>query len=904
MARVFVSHSSADQPEAASVASWLSAADFDVFFSPDPDAGIPGGFDWEQYLHLQLKSADALVVLNTEHARSSPWVAAELAIARSLGTPVVPLARPGEPPHPVIERIQAIPWESDDAADAALTRRLGSLALAADSQQWDPQRGPYPGLRPFTAADAGVFFGREDLQDELLRRLRRPVTSGVDQVVVVVGASGSGKSSLVRAGVAPRLVQEGRWVIVGPVRPRRDPVHALAAAVAASLQAAGLGARWERYATAETATDALAERPEELGRVLSALAATAGDGDGAVMLVIDQAEELLAPGMPVDARRSFLEMVTAPLDAGVPLRLVATLRSEFLARALEDLELRRFVGETVNVGPLDEEGMRAAILRPASRASIAVEPGLVDALVAEAGQPGGLPLVAYTLRLLWERAVAGQPPAGPLTLSTRDYDDLGGVAGVVRTEAEAAKKALRSQGAEDEVLPTLLEFVSIDTAGEWTAAPVRRAELGGKRALVVDQFLARSLLVTDDVGDDRNPEPIVEVAHETLFTAWPELRQAIEAGADLLVTRSRLRRNADEWAQGQAEPPSGPELESSLRAVGYRGRGYGRAARRWVAAERPRLGDGAAAYLGRGLRARRRRRGLVAWSALLGIAVLAGLTLFVVDAWRDRDRRIDATGAVTEFGAGVDAPLGPAGLAVDVGPFAIERHEVTVARYRKCVAAGACTPPQQPGVEVAASTLFPGGRRSGEALPPGVAAVALGGSDELYFADLDAEIAQRLPVTFVTAAQAAAFCEWIGRRLPHRAEWEWAARGGPDLRSWPWGDDPPTAARVHVNLGEQGVVAVDDERFAGGAVAGVTHLVGNVWEWTSPAVDGCDPVDRRCAPAWDGQTSVAALHVAGIGWADDIADWSSAAVASTPRAARSNDRAVGFRCLDPGRDER
>ncbi len=896
MTRAFISHSSIDRARAATVAAWLEARpEVEVFFSPDPDDGIPGGVDWDQYLHLQLKSAEAVVLVNSEHARASPWVAAELAIARSLGTPILPLAPGGEPAHPVVERVQSIPWDDDDTAREALTRRIVSLALAADSRPWDPKRGPFPGMHPFSAADAGVFFGREDLQAELLRRLRRPVTRGIDQVVMVVGASGSGKSSLVRAGVVPHLAAEGRWIVVGSVRPRLDPVGALAAALADAVRDAGIAGDWDDYAHAEAARQALRRDAAGLGRVVSALAATVGDGDGAVLIVLDQAEELLAKPLPDAHRDHFAALVTGLLGADRPLRVLATLRSEFLDEALESLALRKFVGQTVNVPPLDAEGMRAAIVRPARRAAIGVEDDLVEALVAEAEQPGSLPLIAHLLRRLWEDAVARQGADGIVTLTADAYERLGGVGGVVRQEAEKALAALTAQGAGDEVLPTLLEFVDIAPGGEWTRTQVRRSELSGARELVVEQFLELNLLVTDVVGDAEDPVPIVEVAHETLFTAWPALQRAIEDDADVIRTRNRLRRNAAEWADAHAEPPVGAELEATLYAVGYRGRGYGRRARRWVTAEEGRLGEQSAAYLRQGLRLRRRRGALLTTSALLGLAAAVALTVFLVDRWRDRDRRIDATAAVAQFPAGGAVPLGPELEPVDVGPFGIEVNEVTVRRYRKCVAAGACAPPQRPGVEIAASALPEGSRDATTLGELGVAVVPLGeegqeGQGELYFASHDAAVAQDLPVTFVDSAQAARFCAWIGRRLPTWPEWVWAARAGPELHTWPWGDEPP-AGRVHVDLGEQGVVAVRDRRFDDGAVAGVTHLIGNVWEWTSTLEGG---------ETWDGEAEVTGLRIAGIGWTERLGDWSGAATAETLQDARTGDRDVGFRCLVEG----
>jgi formylglycine-generating enzyme required for sulfatase activity len=199
---------------------------------------------------------------------------------------------------------------------------------------------------------------------------------------------------------------------------------------------------------------------------------------------------------------------------------------------------------------------------------------------------------------------------------------------------------------------------------------------------------------------------------------------------------------------------------------------------------------------------------------------------------------------------------------VVVAAFSIDRHEVTNGQYELCVRAGKCAAPRQPSTE----------------------------------ASYDEE-PEDFPVVYVDAFQAAAFCRWLGRRLPSEAEWERVARGTHG-RSWPWGDRPPTRAHANVRLRDYrptGVVAVDDSRFSGDATPeGVVDLAGNVREWTATP-ERCQPSAYRCAHRWGGTQDVNALIRRGNGWTAGWAPITGAdALASDPALREGDDS--GFRC--------
>lgn len=352
---------------------------------------------------------------------------------------------------------------------------------------WDSEQPPYPGLEAFTEQDAAVFFGRDREIAELVERLHPAVPARAHRFVTVVGPSGSGKSSLVRAGLLPALARRrGRWA-TGPVlQPGTDPVAGLVRGLAA-LDAA---------------------RP--------------------ALLVVDQLEELLTLSGP-DERAAFLAAVRDALAADPRLWIVATLRSDFLTELL-DSGFADLIRQPSVIGVLGRDQLREVIARPAEQAGLGFAPGVVPRMVDDCGGGDALPLLAYTLQELYLRAGGS---GGSVT--DEAYRALGGVAGALSERADRIAAEL----ADAPVIPTLLKFVTVDRDAP-TRRRVPRADLSPAEQEVADAFVAGRLL-TGDGG-------VLDVAHEALFRQWPPLRQAVEARAEDLRRRTELERWAQDWA--------------------------------------------------------------------------------------------------------------------------------------------------------------------------------------------------------------------------------------------------------------------------------------------------------------------------------------------------------------------
>lgn len=345
-------------------------------------------------------------------------------------------------------------------------------------------RSPYPGLVPLGPDDADAFFGRDGEIDECLRRLDR------DGVVVIVGPSGSGKSSLVQAGIAPRLRDRGSVSILTPTP---HPVAALAAAVRA------------------------------LPVGTSAHPAT---------IVIDQCEEALTLCDDAEERSAFFAQV---VEHAATRAVVIAMRADRMGDISAYPGLASLVeSHLLLLTGMSDENLRRIIEEPARRAGLLLEPGLVDLLIRDVeGEPGSLPLLAHALRETWERREGR-------TLTVSGYQASGGIRTAIALTAERVFEAAPPD--QQRMLRDLmLRLVRPSEDGEPSRARVVRRTVSADAAHEqLIETLVRARLVTSD-------DQTVEIAHEALVRAWPRLRGWLAEDVEGQRIRRHLTESADAW---------------------------------------------------------------------------------------------------------------------------------------------------------------------------------------------------------------------------------------------------------------------------------------------------------------------------------------------------------------------
>jgi WD40 repeat protein len=534
MSSVFVSHAARDAGIAAAVGARLTAAGFGpLFISSEPDHGIDAGRVWERELYEHLRAKQVVVFVGTPASIESRWCFAELALARSLEKPIFPVMIGGCGPHPLLTDVQALtydPGEADPAARLVEAVRAAGFDPVA-SPSWDTARPPYPGLSSFTVADAGVFFGREAETEQVARRLQRRLLDEQPRCVVVLGASGSGKSSLIHAGVIPALQRQSeRWLVLPPIVPGPRPLSSLAYALRSAASALNAP---DELSDFEADPRALSQAVDDLARYAGLRPPRPG-----VLLVIDQMEELFTQAGDGE-RETFIGVVAEALaDTESPLWVLASLRSEFAPRALADGRLVALLQRQMALGPMDTQRLRSVVRRPAEVAGLSFEPGLVERMLADARGDDVLPLLAFTLQKLHERLGAR------LQIRAEDYDAIGGVEGSLRAQADATMQELREEGVPtDEVIESLLALVLLGPEAEPVRHRVPIAELSPRRSNILDAFVNARLLTSATIDD----QPAITVTHEALLRTWPPLANAIADDRNRLQARSHIERAARDW---------------------------------------------------------------------------------------------------------------------------------------------------------------------------------------------------------------------------------------------------------------------------------------------------------------------------------------------------------------------
>ena len=414
------------------------------------------------------------------------------------------------------------------AVHEAMAHDTAEIRQALPTEAVPPQAHcPYKGLAAFQPEDARYFFGREALVDEVVRRIQ------LNRVLVVGGPSGSGKSSLVRAGLIPALnagaLRDSETWRIALFTPGRDPIAELYFQVTSNTPSS----------TSPVSLEDLLAHPTMARHLGGASRSTQP-----LVLCIDQFEELftLAPEAQRGKFVAALSAMTDPADSNV--RVVIAVRADFYAVCAQIPWLaERITNNQMLVGPMTGAELRRAIGEPARPAGLHLERGLMEAIIGEAGnEAGSLPLVAHALVETWLRREGN-------TLTLAGFQAAGGVAGAISQTADVTYEH-QFDAAEREATQRL--FLRLVTPGEGTADTRKALPLSEIDTYpnpqtmhrVVESLTEARLLTVDDTN--------VQIAHEALLRTWPRLRTWIEESRDELRMRQRISRAAAEWdAEGR-----------------------------------------------------------------------------------------------------------------------------------------------------------------------------------------------------------------------------------------------------------------------------------------------------------------------------------------------------------------
>ena len=505
------------------------------------------GLPWIEALEEALKSSKAIVVLVGPEGLGR-WQRRETDAAldrqtREPEVPVIPVLLPRAHPLPLF--LSLITWVDLEkgidgtSIDLLAAGILGETSVVDQTLQAEAIREmvcPYRGLSAFREDDAEFFFGREAVVDQLEAALAK------SRFVALFGSSGSGKSSVVHAGLIPRLRRTGREEIwdFAFTKPTDKPFTALATAMFPLVEPDKMGL--DKVRGLKGLAKELAEGPIELADLIvtgrEKLAST-----GRLLLVVDQWEELYTLCND-QVRTRFVAQLQDAIRKDL-LSVVCTVREDFVPKARDEAGLGElFERSKVHLRRMHFEELQSAIEKPAQKIGLAFEEGLTERILDDLGdEPGQLPLLEFVLTELWKRRRAG-------LLRHEDYDNLGGGRKAIATQAEEVFNGL---GPDDQQEVRRL-FLLLVRPGEGTQDTRRRAaltEIGevGRKVMwpLIDARLLTTSLVPDDSDEDDGLEELepssgtVEITHEALITHWDRLRKWLTEDRDFLLWRERLR---------------------------------------------------------------------------------------------------------------------------------------------------------------------------------------------------------------------------------------------------------------------------------------------------------------------------------------------------------------------------
>ncbi len=573
MARLFISHSSRNNDKAIEIRDWLAANGWDdVFLDLDPERGIVAGQRWKEALQQAAYRCEVVLALVSAEWLASGWCKSEIDAARLMGKKIIVALTgidKGQVPLDLIDE-QFIDLSGDPQAYPRLKEGLKHAGLDPLSFPFEPGRRPYPGFAYFEEQDVAIFFGRDAQIVRGLDEFRRLVRTGVTRMLVILGASGSGKSSFLRAGLWPRLKRDDRaWLPLPIIRPERAVIsgtYGLAGALQQIINDARFapGIRHRGLPRSRADIEDFIKTEDGLVRLFNALRdigqvpGLSGEDTSppTIVLALDQGEELFNEEGRDEAER-FVEILTRTLRADPRTLAILAMRSDSFPLVQAHPSLAALPKDTFTLDMMLEGSYRAVIEDPArliEPTPLRIDPQLTEALLQDISGQDALPLLAFTLAHLYEKYRTDNE----LTLA--GYDQLGRVRGVIDTAvkqafAEGVAKGELPKDAKAQLALARAAFIphlaQVNTAGQFVRRVATRDQIPAEARPLIESFAGQRLLIKDRrKNPDGKDVDVVEVAHETLLRQ-PPFSEWLEEDREFLIGKQQLQNDLRDWQEAK-----------------------------------------------------------------------------------------------------------------------------------------------------------------------------------------------------------------------------------------------------------------------------------------------------------------------------------------------------------------
>ena len=548
---VFLSYNSRDREAVLKIQKMLSERGISSFLDCQH---LTVGLNWRNEIEAALAKVNSVVVFISAEGfgrvqRGEKDLALdrqEFATKAGNKFPVIPILLPSAKPDDVTGFLSLNTWvdlrtglENATAMDA-IAHAINGQAPSLQTPQPEPLC-PYRGLLAFTEDDAPLFYGRDAFADDLLQKARTL------KLIAVVGPSGTGKSSVVQAGLLPRLRRErapnAQWEAI-IFRPGNRPFHNLASELIALYETNP--SKTEQMLAANKLGEALAKNELPLDvPITEALKVT--KWANRLLFIVDQFEELFTLTEEKD-RKPFINLLLKAAEA-TPITIVLTLRADFYSQSISvSRELSDAIQQgIVNIGYVKREELRRAIVKPAESVGLQFEGGLVERILDNLeDEPGNLPLLEFALTELWEKRQGNR-------VTNQLYESIGGVEGSISKRAEEVFTSLAppQQNLAIRAFTRLVRVSAASEEGTDTRQRVKLKDFNDATQSVFQPFVKARLLVTS--RNEAIGEEIVEVAHEALIKNWERLKELVSKDREFLLWRQEFNFLRVKWLRTQKE---------------------------------------------------------------------------------------------------------------------------------------------------------------------------------------------------------------------------------------------------------------------------------------------------------------------------------------------------------------
>jgi len=565
VANIFISHSSEDNDSASEILGSLQEVGSSIFLDFDSKHGLKGGQKWEKELYVRVKKSRIMIVALSPNWLNSTWCYKEYCMARVLRKKIIPVIIKED------ERIEK--WDGNDIqhydtivdidAIEKLKERVKKLTHSDVAKLYDIEKldSPFPGLRSFNKDEAGIFHGRNEDILNSVDMLNGMIDSN-EKFLNIIGASGVGKSSFLKAGILPfiELLHTDLWYILPIFRAKQELLLNLAKVLASvsnrrSLEVLSMLRKSEFIELFEeielNAFDSAKEKNEDIENIK-------------ILFPIDQAEELLSVSNKKD-RDLFINILKFLLEKKSNFYLVWTLRADYLKKYQDDksLEFVHQLETTLLLKPISSKEIKNIIQEPAFSSDILIDDAVVEEIKENISSTLSLPILAYLLQTLFRTAKSDNRKQ----ITINDYNALSKdgknpIENIINESANAIYDKTEDIKSIKDLFLTYLVKINIDES--ITKQSAKLDNIPENMHCIIEQFVDRRLFVKD-----RDEEALItiEIAHEALISSWEKLIEWIEVEREFLIFKSHLNLYYNEWINANEDDKallSGMSLEKAI----------------------------------------------------------------------------------------------------------------------------------------------------------------------------------------------------------------------------------------------------------------------------------------------------------------------------------------------------